>query len=58
MIDFLQAAQTAAAAAGEAAEATVNNETVSMSMWELFNKGRLADVAAAHSGRSHGVHLR
>ncbi len=39
MIDFLQAAQNCGSRAGEAAEATVNNETVSMSMWELFNKG-------------------
>lgn len=38
MIEFLQAAQGAAAAAGETAEAAVTND-VSMSLWELFTKG-------------------
>ena len=40
MIEFLQAAQGAAAAAGETAEAAVTND-VSMSLWELFTKGGL-----------------
>ena len=38
MIEFLQAAQGAAAVAGETAEAAVTND-VSMSLWELFTKG-------------------
>ena len=38
MIEFLQVAQGAAAAAGETAEAAVTND-VSMSLWELFTKG-------------------
>ena len=38
MIEFLQAAHGAAAAAGETAEAAVTND-VSMSLWELFTKG-------------------
>ncbi len=38
MIEFLQAAKGAAAAAGETAEAAVTND-VSMSLWELFTKG-------------------
>lgn len=38
MIEFLQAAQGAAAAAGKTAEAAVTND-VSMSLWELFTKG-------------------